>query len=173
MKESTKKQLTKRKDVRQFDPNNIPSDLLTLKNIVEDKTRISMSLNNRTNETVFARALYFGIANELFNYSQTYLAESINRKRLNVWHAINNLYPYLHKFKPIYASLKNDIINEIDNQLGTKYAESYVSNRFSDLIAELNDMPEQSIDYIREKMLLIIRVEKNKLKNENRNNQTE
>lgn len=140
-------------------------DLETLIEIVEDFTRVKLrERTDRENETVFARALYFGLANELFTYSHRELAEKIGRKRLTAFHAINRIYPNLESYKPLYASVKASIVEELDARLGTKYADTYISRKFQDIINELNKMPQGSIDRVREKFLTIIRVENARIK---------
>lgn len=141
------------------------NDLKTLREIIEYYTQCDLSDESRTNEIVFARALYYGIADELFVYSHRELAETIGKKRLTALHAINNVYPHLSSYKPIYESMKYSIIETLDSKLNTKYIETYQAHKFKPFIQKLNSLPTGIAEAVVERFETIIDIEMKKFKN--------
>ena len=87
-----------------------------LKEIILKETDIDVSKNSRKHNIIEARALYFYLVKH-FKPKMTLqeIAESVNKNHATVIHSLNN-YEMYEKFNRDLRSLRNIIVNEIDEQ---------------------------------------------------------
>jgi DNA-directed RNA polymerase subunit L len=87
-----------------------------LKEIILKETDIDVSKNSRKHNIIEARALYFYLVKH-FKPKMTLqeIAESVNKNHATVIHSLNN-YTMYEKFNRDLRSLRNIIVNEIDEQ---------------------------------------------------------
>lgn len=87
-----------------------------LKEIILKETDIDVSKNSRKHNIIEARALYFYLIKH-FKPKMTLqeIAESVNKNHATVIHSLNN-YEMYEKFNRDLRSLRNIIVNEIDEQ---------------------------------------------------------
>ena len=140
--------------------------LKDLKDIITEFTGIDIeNVSGKKSNVVFAKALYFGLAVELFSVTHEEAGRSIGKKRGNVTHALLNIYPYLEKDKPEYYALKYDIIRELDRRNTSKYLDLYIPSEFVNTLEILRNLPEGSIEAINFKLETMVKIEEAKLKN--------
>jgi DNA-directed RNA polymerase subunit L len=87
-----------------------------LKEIILKETDIDVSKNSRKHNIIEARALYFYLVKH-FKPKMTLqeIADSVNKNHATVIHSLNN-YEMYEKFNRDLRSLRNIIVNEIDEQ---------------------------------------------------------
>jgi DNA-directed RNA polymerase subunit L len=87
-----------------------------LKEIILKETDIDVSKNSRKHNIIEARALYFYLVKH-FKPKMTLqeIAESVNKNHATVIHSLNN-YTMYEKFNRDLRSLRNIIVNEIDEE---------------------------------------------------------
>jgi DNA-directed RNA polymerase subunit L len=87
-----------------------------LKEIILKETDIDVSKNSRKHNIIEARALYFYLVKH-FKPKMTLqeIAESVNKNHATVIHSLNN-YEMYEKFNRDLRSLRNIIVNEIDEE---------------------------------------------------------
>lgn len=143
----------------------ILGQLVVLRDIIENRYNVRLSKKCKTNELVMLRAIYYGLASDLFFIEQEVLAESISKKRGTVTHALLNIYPNLKaQNKSLFYDIEN-IVKELDKKLGTNHYENYIPSRFRNIIKELKELPIEATDRVRTKIEAILKYEK--LLNEN------
>jgi len=87
-----------------------------LKEIILKETDIDVSKNSRKHNIIEARALYFYLVKH-FKPKMTLqeIAESVNKNHATVIHSLNN-YEMYEKFNRDLRSLRNIIVNQMDEQ---------------------------------------------------------
>jgi hypothetical protein len=90
-------------------------------------SKLDIRKDTREREYVFYRALYYMIAKDLTPYTNTKIANYVNRDHVAVYHAVNNIWPHIvQNEKEIYEQyirIVNNISVKQFNHIKRKQAE--------------------------------------------------
>jgi len=80
----------------------------TIKCVIEQETKLCLTVRSRKREYLFARALYYKLCKEQTNNSLEKIGASLGFSHANVMHSINKIYPEIKEYDTdsYYAYLK-------------------------------------------------------------------